>query len=115
MGRTFLAAVLVLASLTGTAAAACLDQVADLRSRIATEIDPVRRGAAAKQLIDIDKMSEVDCGNAVVRAWRELRKPSQQSIAEQQRQRQTAAQRNAAGNVYQNDRYNMFGNPTIGR
>lgn len=113
MGRTFLATVLVLASLTGAASAACRDQVADLKARIASETDPIKRGAATKQINDIDAMSEVDCDNAVVRAWRELRKPSQQSVADQQRQKAAAAARNAPGNVYQNNRYNQFGNPTM--
>jgi hypothetical protein len=115
MGRTFLATVLVLASLTGAAAAACRDQVADLKNKIATEPDPVRRGVATKQINDIDTMSEVDCGNAVVRAWRELRKPSQQSVAEQQRLKASAAARNMPGNVNQNEHYNQFGNPTMDR
>jgi hypothetical protein len=115
MGRTFLATVLVLASLTGNAAAACRDQVSDLKAKIAAETDPAKRGAAAKQINAIDTMSEVDCGNAVVRAWRELQKPSQQSIAEQQRLKAATTARNTPGNVYQNEHFNQFGNPTMGR
>jgi len=82
---SFALAALALAVGAGSCLADCVDDLPGLKARVAHEKDPVKSAAARKQVMLADQNvrgSESECRNAVIRAYRILKQPSDAQTAQ---------------------------------